>query len=97
MDYLSTIEGPSKGLFKEKGHFHTHYRYLGFLYSYAYEFLEKIYIKFNFDNYLSILFKDLIIARILEPKSKRDSLEFLNTFLNKTHSENILYKTITKW
>lgn len=86
-----------KGLFQETDHFHKHYRYLGFLYLYAYEFLEKIYNKFNFQNHLNNLFKDLIITRILEPKSKRDSLEFLNTFLNKVHSENILYKKITKY
>lgn len=87
----------SKGLFKKEDNFHEHYQYLGFLYSYAYEFLERIYNKFNFNNHLSVLFKDLIIARILEPKSKRDSLEFLEIFLNKVHSENILYKTIVKY
>ena len=90
-------EMTNKGLFREVDHFHTHYQYLGFLYLYAYEFLEKIYNKFNFQNHLSNLFKDLIIARILEPKSKRDSLEFLKTFLNKVHSENVLYKTIVKY
>lgn len=92
-----TDEMGIRGLFKEEDHFHKHYQYLGFLYLYAYEFLEKIYIKFNFHNHLSVLFKDLTIARILEPKSKRDSLEFLNTFLNKTHSENVLYKAITHY
>lgn len=84
------------GLFKEEDHFHKHYQYLGFLYCYAYEFLERIYIKFNFHNHFSELFKDLIIARILEPKSKRNSLDFLSTFLGKKHSENILYKSIAK-
>ena len=86
-----------EGLFREEDHFHKHYQYLGFLCLYAYEFLEKIYLKFNFHNYFSDLFKDLTIARVLEPKSKRDSLDFLNTFLNKTHSENILYKAIAKY
>mgnify|MGYP003393099855 FL=1 len=86
-----------KGLFQEIDHFHRHYQYMGFLYLYAYEFLAKIYNKFNFQNHVSGLYKDLIIARILEPKSKRDSLEFLSTFLNKIHSENVMYKTITKY
>jgi transposase len=86
-----------KGLFRELDHFHQHYQYLGFMYLYAYEFLEKIYHKFNFQNILNDLSKDLIIARILEPSSKRDSLEFLNTFLNKNHSENILYKMIARY
>lgn len=80
-----------------KDSYFSKYRYLGFTYAYAYEFLEKIYHKFNFQKHTSDLFKDLVVARILEPKSKRDSLEFLNTFLGITHSENVLYKTITKY
>jgi transposase len=86
-----------KGLFKiGKDSYFSNYQYLGFTYAYAYEFLEKIYHKFNFQNHVSGLFKDLVIARILEPKSKRDSLEFLQTFLGITHSENVLYKMIAK-
>jgi transposase len=86
------------GLFKDsKDSYFSNYRYLGFTYAYAYEFLEKIYHKFNFQNHTSILFKDLVIARILEPTSKRDSLEFLHSFLGIIHSENILYKMITKY
>lgn len=89
-------ETAKNGLFKEEDNFHKFYQYLGFTYSYAYEFLERIYHKFNFHDHLSELFKDLIIARILKPGSKKDTLEFLGTFLNKQHSENILYKVITK-
>ena len=86
------------GLFKGKeDSYFRNYQYLGFTYSYAYEFLEKVYCKFNFQNHANSLFKDLVIVRILEPKSKRDSLEFLDTFLNKIHSENVLYKMITKY
>lgn len=96
-DWISQ-ETNKKGLFGtgEDSYF-SNYQYLGFTYSYAYEFLEKIYRKFNFQNHTSDLFKDLVIVRILEPKSKRDSLEFLQTFLGITHSENILYKMITKY
>jgi transposase len=86
------------GLFKtKKDPYFSNYQYLGFTYAYAYEFLEKIYHKFNFQNHATNLFKDLVIARILEPKSKRDSLEFLHTFLGITHSENVLYKMIAKY
>lgn len=93
-----SLEINKRGLFGTgKDPYFSNYRYLGFTYFYAYEFLEKIYHKFNFQNHTTILFKDLVIARILEPKSKRDSLEFLQTFLNKVHSENILYKMITKY
>jgi len=93
-----SMETNKKGLFGTgKDPYFSHYRYLGFTYAYAYEFLEKIYHKFNFQNHVSVLFKDLVIARILEPKSKRDSLEFLQAFLGITHSENILYKVIAKY
>lgn len=80
-----------------KDPYFLHYRYLGFSYMYAYEFLEKIYCRFNFHTHVNDLFKDLVIARILEPKSKRDSLEWLCTFLDKTHSEHVLYKMIAKY
>jgi transposase len=93
-----SIEMNKKGLFGTGiDSYYSNYQYLGFTYAYAYEFLEKIYHKFNFQNHTTALFKDLVIARILEPKSKRDSLEFLQTFLDVTHSENILYKMIAKY
>lgn len=96
-NWIST-EMSKKGLFKiGKDSYFSNYRYLGFTYAYAYEFLEKIYHKFNFQNYANNLFKNLVIARILEPKSKRDSLEFLRKFLGIIHSENILYKMIAKY
>ena len=86
------------GLFKtKKDLYFSQYQYQGFTYAYAYEFLEKIYHKFNFQSHVTPLFKDLVIARILEPTSKRDSLEFLQTFLGIQHSENVLYKMIAKY
>jgi transposase len=92
------IELSKHGLFKDtQDSYFNNYKYLGFTYAYAYEFLEKIYNKFNLQNHLNNLFKDLIIARILEPRSKRNSLDFLSNFLDKVHSENVLYKEIVKY
>lgn len=90
-------EYSKNSLFQYQNNFSQMYEYLGFTYSYAYEFLEKIYLKFNFHKHVSNLFKDLIITRILEPGSKRDSLQFLRVFLDKDHSENVLYKMITDY
>jgi transposase len=90
-------ENKKCSLFQFENHFSQNYEYMGFLYLYAYEFLEKIYHKFNFQKHFSNLFQDLVLVRILEPRSKRGSLEFLQTFLNKFHSENVLYKKITKY
>lgn len=71
------------------------YEYLGFKYFYAYEFLSKIFEKFNFHKYLSKHFKDLIIARILEPSSKKASVEFLSEFLNIDHSLEYIYQKLS--
>jgi len=87
------------GLFNinEDNTFIEKYQYLGFKYFYAYEFLENIFHKFNFHESLNELFKDLVISRILEPNSKRESLNFLNEFMDKDHSLDSLYKQIVKY
>lgn len=92
-------ESNTYGLFNsnEDNVFLKNYNYLGFKYFYAYEFLEKIFQKFNFHKSLNGLFKDLIISRILEPNSKRESLNFLNEFMDKEHSLDSLYKQIVKY
>lgn len=89
----------SYGLFSktEVNKFEDTYEYQGVYFNYAYEFLEKIFLKFKFNNHLTELFKDLMITRILEPGSKKNNLEFLQEFLNKFHSENQLYKSIAKY
>ena len=37
-------ETNDRGLFREENHFNRYYEYLGFTYSYGYEFLERKYI-----------------------------------------------------
>lgn len=92
------FEQGKTGLFpvNTDNYFNT-YEFLGISYSFAYEFLNNLLIKFNFAKHLSPLFKDLIIARILEPNSKKESLIFLNEFLNIFHSEDVMYKAISKY
>ena len=89
----------SCGLFSrtETDRFEDRYEYLGSRFTYAYEFLERIYTIFKFNNHTDELFKDLVIARILEPGSKKNSLEFLREFLDKDHSEGAMYKRIVKY
>ena len=68
------VQMNKNGLFKNgEDSYFKNYQYLGFMYSYAYEFLENIFTIFNFQNHVSALFKDLIIVRILESRSKRVS------------------------
>lgn len=88
-----------QGLFRKSSEdqFRENYEYLGFIYRYGYQFLERIYLKFNFHKLLNELFKDLVLVRILEPGSKKNNLEFLSEFTDKEHSLNSLYKQITKY
>ena len=92
-------ESNTYGLFSKNADevFLESYSYQGFKYFYAYEFLEKIFQKFNCHKYLNGLFKDLVISRILEPNSKRESLNFLTEFMDKDHSLDSLYKQIVKY
>lgn len=92
-------ESNTHGLFSQNEDrvFLENYNYLGHKYLYAYEFLEKIFHKFKFDKYLNSLFKDLVISRILEPNSKRESLNFLREFVDKDYSLDSLYKQIVKY
>jgi len=80
------------GLFpNSQDSFFKSYQYEGFTYRFAYEFLEKIYLKFNFDKYLNKQIKDLIIGKILEPGSTKHCVEFLDEFLDIKHSETKIY------
>ena len=80
------------GLFKNNQDlFFKNYQYEGFTYRLAYEFLEKIYLKFNFHKYLNEQIKDLVIGKILEPGSTKHCVEFLDEFLDIRHSETKIY------
>lgn len=80
------------GLFQNnQDSFFESYQYEGFTYRFAYEFLEKIYLKFNFNKYLDKQIKDLIIGKILDQGSTRHCVEFLNEFLDLKHSETKVY------
>lgn len=74
-----------------KDSFFNNYQYEGFTYRFAYEFLEKMYLKFNFDKHLDWQVKDLIISKILEPGSTRHCIDFLKEFLDIKHSETRIY------
>ena len=62
--------------FNEIDTFNKTYEYLGVKMGFAYEFLGKIYNKFNFDRYAKDLIKYLTLTQILEPGSKRRNVLF---------------------
>ena len=86
------IETHTKGLFQSKeDSFAKNYQYLGFSYEFAYQFLSRTFTDFNFEKYTKTIFKDLIIAQILEPSSKRQNLLFLERFFGIKYNLNNLY------
>lgn len=86
------IETNAKGLFHStQESFSKNYQYLGFSYQFAYEFLNQTFVDFNFVKHTPSLFKDLVIAQILEPSSKRQNLLFLERFFGIKYNLNNLY------
>ena len=82
----------NKGLFPlAEDMFSRNYQYLGFSYQFAYEFLSKVFLDFNFRKHTKKIFYDLVIAQILEPASKRGNLSFLRRFFGIKHNLNNLY------
>lgn len=86
------IETNTKGLFQSAPEsFSQNYQYLGFSYQFAYEFLDKVFNDFNFNKHTKKIFKDLVIAQILEQSSKRQNLLFLERFFGIKYNLNNLY------
>ena len=56
-------------------------QYLGFRYALIYESLQKLFTIFKFHLLKSPLLTDLVAARIVQPGSKLESLEFLQEFI----------------
>lgn len=84
------------GLFKgEEDSFFKNYKYISFNYKFAYDFLSGVFNKFKFNNHTKELFKDLCIAQILEPSSKRQNLLFLERFFEIKYNLNNLYECLS--
>lgn len=92
------LNNPQKNLFKDEADIYfKNYKYLGFTYKYAYEFLEQTFQKFNFHLHTKTFIKDLVIAHILEPSSKRQNLLNLEAYFGIKHNLNLLYRYLSKF
>ena len=92
------LNNPQKNLFKDETDvYFKSYKYLGFTYKYAYEFLEQTFQKFNFHLHTNTIIKDLIIAHILEPSSKRQNLLNLEQYFGIKHNLSLLYRHLSKF
>lgn len=84
------------GLFKVgEDSFTKNYEYINVNYNFAYTFLSETFDKLNFNNHTKKLFKDLCIAQILEPSSKRQNILFLERFFEIKHNLNNLYEYLS--
>ena len=72
-------------------------QYLGFRYSLVYESLQKLFTIFKFHLLHNKLLTDLVAARIVQPGSKLQSLEFLQDFLGIKHQHRELYRQLPKF
>jgi hypothetical protein len=72
-------------------------QYLGFRYALVYESLSKLFTIFKFHLIHNKLLTDLVAARIVQPGSKLQSLEFLEEFLGIKHPKRKLYGQLPKF
>ena len=72
-------------------------QYVGFRYGLIYESLYQLCKLFKFHRLRNKLLVDLVIARIIEPGSKTQSIEFLKEFMGIEHKRQELYRQIPRF
>lgn len=73
------------------------YQYVGFRYGLLYERLNDVCKVFGFHHLRNQLLVDLVIARIIEPTSKLQSIEFLKEFIGIEHRREYFYRQLPKF
>jgi transposase len=85
-------------LFKEEQEkpdpYFNNYKVVEIKYTFAYEFLNSLISKLNLKEHLGDLFKDVIIAQILEPSSKRQNILNLNKYFGIKYDVSKLYRVL---
>lgn len=66
----------------------------GYRHQFAYDFLLKFYHRNGFNKIDSGILKDLVIMRVIEPVSKRQSLSLLEEYFGKVYSPSTFYKNV---
>jgi transposase len=72
-------------------------QYLGFRYALVYESLLKLFTIFKFHLLHNKLLTDLVAARIIQPGSKLQSLEFLEKFMGVKHQRRNLTRQLPRF
>jgi len=73
------------------------YQYIGFRYGLLYESLYELCKRFKFHWIRNKLLLDLVIARIVEPGSKLQSIEFLKDYIGIEHGRREIYRATPKF
>lgn len=68
--------------------------YLGIRYTFIYEALHKLLVRFKFTSFGNNLLTDLIIMRLVEPASKLQSLELLKEYFGISHRRQNFYEAL---
>lgn len=71
--------------------------YLDTRYSFIYEILSQLFRLFQFDRINNQLLMDLVIMRIIQPVSKRESLEYLSQMFGIVYKRGKLYQAIASF
>lgn len=72
-------------------------QYLGVRYSFIYEVLSTIFRFFDFHRLSNQLLLDLVLMRVIQPVSKRESLEYLSEMFGIVYKEGSIYQAITSF
>jgi transposase len=71
-------------------------QYLGFRYGLFYEVLSKHFTFFKFHLLQNRMLTDLVVARVAEPSSKLQSLDYLEEFMGIKHARCELYRQLPR-
>ena len=93
--------GGQKTLFVPKispaAHSLEKYEYVGVRYAFSYEVLHKLMTRFQFTALGNQLLHDLVVIRIIEPASKRQSLVLLEKYFGIVHRRQAFYEALPKF
>jgi len=70
------------------------FNYVGFRYTLVYETLNQLFRRFKFHQLRKQLFVDLVIARIIEPCSKLQTIEYLKEYFGIDHRREYFYRQL---
>ena len=73
------------------------FQYIGVRYTFIYEVLHKLLVRFQFTSLGSKLLHDLVVIRIIEPASKLESLVLLEKYFNIHHRRQSFYEALPKF